>query len=169
MHTPKILVAGLALAASFTFSGCELFEKGFDQDVAVYSFPTKANLTVDGQQLGQTPADLKLGRLIAHQVVIDKPGYKPYSEVIAPVRNEAGSGLLRWGLAEDTGLYFDLEPNPVKAALVTDVLPYSRGPDAYNEMASLITEIDQRRENGQIGPVEHKYIVDQIVAFYTVQ
>jgi len=166
MHTPKTLVAGFALATAFAFSGCEIFEKGFDQEVAVYSFPTAAKLTVDGKDVGQTPANLELGRLLAHQVVIERPGYKPFSEVITPVRNEAGSGLLRWGLAEDTGLYYDLEPNPVTAQLVTLSLPNTRGPDAYNEMARLITEVDQRRESGEIGPIEHKYIVDQIVAFY---
>ncbi|MGE9295635.1 MAG: PEGA domain-containing protein [Puniceicoccales bacterium] len=167
MHTPKILVAGLAVAASLTFSGCELFDQGFKQEVTVYSFPTGAKLTVDGQEAGTTPATLELGRLLAHQVVIEKPGYKPYKEVITPVRNEAGESVVRFGLAEDTGLYYDLSPSPVKAQMVTEVLPTTRGPDAYNEMASLITEVDQRREAGQIGPVEHKYIVDQIVTFYS--
>ncbi|MEO0796600.1 MAG: PEGA domain-containing protein [Verrucomicrobiota bacterium] len=167
MQRPRILVATLALAASFTFSGCELFEKGFDQEVAVYSFPTNAALSVDGESVGNTPSKLELGRLIAHQVVVEKPGYKPYREVIAPTRNDAGKGFVRFGLMEDTGLYYDLDPSPVRARMVTDILPEYRGPDAYNEMASLITEIDMRRESGQIGPVEHKYIVDQIVEFYS--
>jgi len=84
-----------------------------------------------------------------------------------PTRNEAGKGMVRFGVMEDTGLYFDLKPNPVKSQMVTEMLPDSKGPDAYNEMAFLINVVDARREAGEIGPVEHKYIVDQIVNFYT--
>ncbi|WP_309398639.1 PEGA domain-containing protein [Cerasicoccus maritimus] len=166
MHTPRILVAASALIASFTFSGCELFEEGFEQPVTVYSFPTGADVSIDGESVGKTPVTVELGRLKAHQLVLNKTGYKPQKETVLPSRNDEGKGLVRFGLMEDTGLYYDLGPQPVQAQLVPDVLPDSRGIDAYSEMATIITEVDQRRESGQIGPVEHKYIVDQIVNFY---
>ena len=166
MQTPKILVAASALLASFAFTGCELFEEGFEQPVTVYSFPTGAEVSVDGDSVGKTPVTVELGRLKAHQFVLTKSGYKPQKETVMPTRNEEGKGLVRFGLMEDTGLYFDLEPQPVRANLVTDVLPNSKGIDAYAEMSTLITEVDQPRESGQIGPVEHKYIVDQIITFY---
>ncbi|WP_309386715.1 PEGA domain-containing protein [Cerasicoccus frondis] len=166
MQTPRILVAASALVASLTFTGCELFEEGFEQPVTVYSFPTGAEVTVDGESIGKTPCTVELGRLKAHQFVLEKSGYKPQKETVMPTRNEEGKGMVRFGLMEDTGLYFDLSPQPVQAQMVPDVLPNSKGVDAYSEMATIITEVDQRRESGQIGPVEHKYIVDQIVNFY---
>ncbi|GHC04440.1 PEGA domain-containing protein [Cerasicoccus arenae] len=166
MHTPRILVASLALAASITFSGCELFEEGFEQPVTIYSFPTGADVTINGESYGKTPATVELGRLKAHQITLEKTGYKTMNESVMPTRNDAGESLVRFGVMEDTGLYYDLSPRPIKAQLVTEVLPNSRGPDAYSEMAAIITEVDARRESGQIGPVEHKYIVDQIVGFY---
>lgn len=167
MHTSKLLVAALALSASFTFTGCELFEEGFDQPVTVYSYPTGADVVVNGDTVGQTPTTIELGRLKAHQITLQKEGYKPANETVMPSRNEAGESVVRFGLMEDTGLYYDLKPSPVRAKLVTEVLPNSKGPDAYNDMANLITEVDARLAFGQIDPVEHKYIIDQIVEFYT--
>lgn len=157
----------MSLALASLFTGCELFDEGFDQEVTVYSYPTGAEVTVNGENLGKTPAKVELGRSIAHQIELVYPGYKTYKETVTPVRNADGKALVRFGLMEDTGLYFDLDPSPVKAQMVTESLPRYVGPNAYEEMAALITEVDQRRESGQIGPVEHKYIVDQIVEFYT--
>lgn len=166
MRTPKILVAATALATTFALTGCEVFEEGFEQPVTIYSFPTGADISINGESVGKTPATVELGRLQAHQITLEKAGYKPLNETVMPTRNEAGEGYVRFGLMEDTGLYFDLTPDVVKAQLVTEVLPSSRGPDAYSEMAELIAEVDARRESGQIGPIEHKYIVEQIVEFY---
>lgn len=167
MHTPKILVAALAVSLSLTFSGCELFNEGFEQPVTIYSFPTGADVSINGESIGKTPATIELGRLKAHQVTLEKSGYKPLKETIVPTRNAAGESVVRFGLMEDTGLYYDLTPQVVKAQLVTEVLPNSRGADAYADMASAIAEADSRRESGQIGPIEHKYIVEQIVTFYS--
>lgn len=167
MHTSKLLVAALGLTASLTFTGCELFEDGFDQPVSVHSYPTGANVTVNGESMGQTPVTLELGRLKAHQITLEKEGYKPSNETVMPTRNQAGKGYVRFGLMEDTGLYYDLQPSPVRASLVTELLPPTKGVDAYSEMSYLITEADAKLAFGQISPVEHKYIVDQIVTFYT--
>lgn len=166
MRTPNLLVASLAVSLSLTFTGCKLFDEGFEQPVTIYSFPTGADVMINGESVGKTPATVELGRLKAHQITLEKAGYKPLKETVAPTRNAAGESLVRFGFMEDTGLYLDLEPDVVKAQLVTEVLPNSKGPDAYMEMATAIAEVDARREAGQIGPVEHKYIVEQIVAFY---
>ncbi|WOO41735.1 PEGA domain-containing protein [Rubellicoccus peritrichatus] len=151
----------------FGLVGCETFDKGATQEVAVKTFPAGATVMLDGEDIGRTPTEIELSRKIPHRVILKKEGYKTIDATIAPVKNEAGQGYVRFGLMDDAGLYYDLDPNPVEINLVPAVLPPSRGPDAYEEMATIIAEVDQKREAGQIGPVEHKYMVDQVIEFYS--
>lgn len=148
-------------------SGCKTVRQGTNQPIGIKTFPAGAEVVVDGESLGRTPLEIPLARKIPHQVLIRKDGYKDFVATVAPVRNQAGESYIRFGLLDEFGYYYDLDPNPVEIQLVPAVLPPSRGPNAYEEMTEVIAQVDQRRIDGEIGPVEHKYMVEKIVEFYT--
>lgn len=111
--------------------------------------------------------EIDLGRKITHRIVIEKEGYQPFSQSINPTVNEWGKALIRFQIAKDLGFYYDLKPAPVEVQLDPDLLPARVGLDPFGEMSELVLEADSRRERGEIDPVEHKYIVDRIIKFYT--
>ncbi len=157
----------LAASALVVLSGCKTFETGVNQKVTVISFPTGASVSVDGQVQGATPLDLQFPRKLSQTLTLRKSGYYDHSADIFPIRNAAGNGFVRFGLAEDLGYYFDLVPNPVEIQMLPAVVPLSRGPDPFNEMATKVMATDARRETGEISPVEHRYIVERLIEFYT--
>src|SRR5260370_35997198 len=57
-------------------SGCSTVTGGArDQHVKITSNPVGATVLVDGQPVGQTPADVKLCRKTEHNVEVAYPGY----------------------------------------------------------------------------------------------
>lgn len=159
------LIVTLSPIALF-LSGCKTFDEGADQEVTVQSFPAGATVMMDGERVGTTPLTLELPRKITHRVVLTKDGYKPVDATIAPTENEKGKDLVRFGLMDEAGLYYDLDPNPLQIQLQPSAIPSSRGPDAYWEMTSIIADVDRMRQQGEISPVEHKYMVQQVIEFY---
>lgn len=158
-----ILLSPLALM----LSACKTFDQGSDQAVVVQSYPAGATVYMDGESLGETPVTLELARKLSHRVIIEKAGYKTIDATIAPVENQAGQSTVRFGLLDDAGYYYDLDPNPVQIQLTPDVIPATRGPDAYGEMTAIIADVDAKRLNGEITPAEHKYMVEKVVEFYS--
>jgi hypothetical protein len=125
------LTVGLCLTLACT--GCATIAGGSrDQKVAVNSKPQGAQVFVDGQPAGTTPTEVALNRNVAHEVVLDKPGYQPYRTMVT-------SGLNPWlfgnlaiggiiGLAVDISCdsCHQLHPGTVESNLV----PVSNQPDA---------------------------------------
>lgn len=148
-------------------SGCKTLDEGSDQAVAIRTFPPGATVVLNGEEVGTTPMTLDLGRKITHRVILSKDGYQSYDATIAPTNNAAGEHFVKFGLLDETGYYNDLEPNPVTIQLRPDILPDTRGPDAYTEMSAAIAKVDEKRALGELDPVEHKYMVDQVIQFYT--
>ncbi len=166
MTKRQVLLVALSGAVAALFSGCQTFDQGASQNVAIYSFPAGAEVLKDGEVIGKTPLNVPMARKVTHQVVLKRDGYKDAVRVIAPADNPKSENLVQFGLLHETGYYVDLYPNPVEVQLVPDLLPATRSADAYGQMAELILRADQMRAENKISPVEHKYIVDQIVAFY---
>lgn len=59
-------------------SGCATVASGGggDQTVKVVSDPPGATVVIDGQPVGTTPAEVKLGRKTSHTVEVSAPGYE---------------------------------------------------------------------------------------------
>ena len=59
-----------------------------------------------------------------------------------------------------------LEPGTMKAKLKSELVPNSTGADPFERMAQQAIEADRRLEAGEITPLEHKYIIEQIIEFF---
>ncbi len=98
----------LVLAAA---SGAAMADRGPTDDLVIQSDPTDASVVVkpDGIYC-KTPCNLKLGRLLNYEILVEKEGYSSQS-----VSVRAGSDQFR---AEK-----GLSPNPIKITLARNGLP----------------------------------------------
>ncbi len=154
------------LALSLLFSGCASFEKGKPQEVVILSFPTEASVYIDGVASGITPMEVALPRKVTHEIRLEKQGFNSAVKYFTPVPNERGERLVRFGLSEDLGYYVDLEPGKMQAKMKSSLVPKSTGADPFERMAQQALEADRQLEAGGITPLEHKYIIEQIIAFF---
>lgn len=167
MALKKGLIPVALTALLLALSGCATFEQGTSQQVSILSFPSGADVTIGGESVGKTPLEVSLARKIPHDVRLSLAGYREARRTLMPVRNERGEGLVRFGLAQEAGLYHDLSPNPLEVRLLPDVLPTTRGGDPFTEMAAAILVLDEMREKGDLSPAEHKYRTARVIEFYT--
>lgn len=166
MNKSLPLFTALIVATAF-FTGCSSFEKGSPQTVQVRSFPAGADLYVNGDKVGQTPYDMELGKKTTSTIRVEKDGYTPKSFSVAPKENENSKDYIKFGLLAEVGYYQELTPSPIEVQLEPADLPRSRSADQYSEMVELIAVVDQEREDGKIGPIEHKYKIEKIIEFYS--
>ena len=158
----------IALSA-LVISGCASFERGVPQKVIILSFPTEASVYINGEATGITPMEIALPRKVTHEIRLEKYGYNPAVKYFAPVPNEKAENFIRFGLSEDLGYYVDLEPGTMNAEMESDLLPKSTGADPFERLAQLALQADRRLEQGEITPLEHKYIIEQIIEFFEAQ
>ena len=156
----------LAILAALVFTACASFEKGTPQGVVILSFPTEASVYIDGVPLGITPITLDLPRKVSHEIRLEKNGFNSAVKFFTPVPNDKAEKFVRFGLSEDLGYYVDLEPKGMEAKMQSDLVPNSIGTDPFERMAKRALDADKRLENGEITPLEHKYIIEQIIAFF---
>ena len=164
MKTPFYILSALAL--SVFFSACASFEKGAPQDVVIASFPTEASVYINGEATGITPLTVSLPRKVSHEIRLEKAGFNPAVKYFTPVPNERSENFVRFGLSQDLGYYHDLEPAVMKAKMKSDLVPNSTGADPFERMVQQALEADQQLEAGEITPLEHKYIIEQIITFF---
>ena len=124
---------------------------------------------VNGDAVGITPLKVALPRKLTHEVRLEKRGYNPSVKYITPVPNDKADNFIRFGLKEDLGHYVDLEPGTIDAKLKSELVPYSTGADPFEKMALQALKADARLEAGEITPLEHKYIIEQIIEFFESQ
>jgi hypothetical protein len=155
-----------ALAISLLFSACASFEKGKPQEVVILSFPTEASVYIDGVATGITPLTIGLPRKVNHEIRLEKAGFNSAVKYFTPVPNERSENFVRFGLSEDLGYYHDLEPSVMEAKMQSDLVPNSTGADPFERMAQRALEADRQLEAGEITPLEHKYIIEQIITFF---
>ena len=156
----------LVVLHSLLLSGCASFERGVPQKVAVISLPTEASVYVNGDAVGITPMEMSLPRKVVHEIRLEKHGFNSAVKYFAPVPNDDAHNFIRFGLKEDFGYYVDLEPGTMKADLKSELVPSSPGADPFERMAKQALEADRRLEAGEITPLDHKYIVEQIIEFF---
>lgn len=163
-------ISFLVLAASsILISGCASFERGVPQEVTILSFPTESNVYINGEATGITPMQVKLPRKVTHEIRLEKRGYNSAVKYFAPVPNEKAENFVRFGLSRDLGYYVDLEPGTMQAELLSDLVPRSAGADPFERMAQQALLADARLESGDLSPLEHKVIIEQIIAFFDAE
>ena len=109
---------------------------------------------------------MSLPRKVVHEIRLEKNGFNSAVKYFAPVPNDQAHNFVRFGLMEDLGYYVDLEPGTMKAKLKSELVPTSKGADPFERMAQQALEADRRLEAGEITPLEHKYIIEQIIVFF---
>lgn len=164
-----LLPLTLILTSLAVFTGCEHMRTGVPQEVVILSFPNEASVYINGNAVGITPLSTSLPRKMVHEVRLEKNGYNPAVKYFTPVPNSKADNFIRFGLQEDLGYYVDLEPSKMKTKMRSELVPTSLGADPFEKMALQALKADARLEAGEITPLEHKYIIEQIVEFFESQ
>ncbi|NBB80331.1 MAG: PEGA domain-containing protein [Verrucomicrobia bacterium] len=133
------------------------------------SFPTESSVYINGEATGITPMKVKLPRKVTHEIRLEKHGFNPAVKYFAPVPNEKAENFIRFGLSRDLGYYVDLEPGTMQAELLSDLVPQSTGADPFERMARQALLADARLESGDLTPLEHKIIIEQIIDFFDAE
>lgn len=165
----SILPLSLAFLSALVFLGCEHMRTGVPQEVVILSFPTEASVYINGEAAGITPMTVALPRKVNHEIRLEKPGYNSAVKYITPVPNEKAKNFVRFGLSEDLGYYVDLEPSKLKAKMKSELVPGSLGADPFEKMAIQALKADAMLEAGEMTPLEHKYVIEQIIEFFESQ
>lgn len=155
-----------ALALSLFFSACASFDEGTPQQVVIVSFPAEASVYIDGNATGITPLTVNLPRKLSHEIRLEKAGYNSAVKYFTPVPNDKNENFVRFGLAQDLGYYHDLEPGIMEAKMKSELVPNSTGADPFERMAQQALEADRQLQAGEVTPLEHKYIIEQILKFF---
>lgn len=166
MKLSFFITFALITLKSLLLFGCVYFERGVPQKVTIISFPTEASVYVNGEAVGITPMQMSLPRKVVHEIRLDKNGFNAAVKYFAPVPNDDAHNFIRFGLKEDLGYYVDLEPSTMNAELKSELVPNSTGANPFERMAKQALEADRRLEAGEITPLEHKYIIEQIIEFF---
>jgi hypothetical protein len=132
----------------------------------ILSFPTDASVYINGEAAGITPMEIALPRKVTHEIRLEKNGYNSAVKYFAPVPNEKAENFIRFGLSADLGYYVDLEPGTMKTEMQSGLVPRSTGADPFERLAQQALEADRQLEAGEITPIEHKYIIEQILQFF---
>jgi len=163
--TPFFTSVSIALS-SLVFAGCASFERGVPQEVVILSFPSESSVYINGDAAGITPMEIALPRKMTHEIRLEKSGYNAAVKYFTPVPNDKAENFIRFGLQEDLGYYVDLEPGTMKAELKSGLVPGSTGGDPFARLAQQALAADAQLEAGEITPLEHKYIIEQILEFF---
>ena len=155
-----------ALAFSLLFSACASFDEGKPQAVVIVSFPAEAGVYINGNASGITPLTVNLPRKLSHEIRLEKEGYNPAVKYFTPVPNDKSQNFIRFGLSQDLGYYHDLEPSVMEAKMKSELVPNSTGADPFERMGQQTLKADRQLQAGEITPLEHKYIIEQILEFF---
>lgn len=169
MKISLILLSFLNCSLFLILQGCATFEKGVPQEVVILSFPTEASVYINGEACGITPMEIELPRKLTYQVRLEKEGYNSAVKYFTPVPNEKAENFIRFGLQKDLGYYVNLEPGTMKTEMKSGLVPTTKGADPFERMAQRALAADQKLEAGEISPLEHKYIIEQIIEFFESQ
>lgn len=126
--TPRLLIAGCALALLASFSGCASVTRGTKDTLVVESEPSGASVRLSTGHTGKTPTSFQLPRKHGFDVFIEKEGYEPLTVHVSSQISGKGAlgmsgnvlvgGVIGVGVDALTGATKDLKPNPVKVTLV---------------------------------------------------
>lgn len=122
----KLRTIVVATSVLFT-AACATLIHGPEQDLAINSTPAGASITIDGQQLGETPAVVRLARNREHYLQLDLPGYLPYQMRLSRTTsgwvwgNIVFGGVIGVVIDASSGAMYRLKPGMVDASMETRV------------------------------------------------
>lgn len=144
-------------------SGCATIVKGTTQNVPVASDPDKADVIADGQQMGQTPIDLKLQRKRDHLITISKTGFQ--SKSIAVTKSVGGAvwgniiagGLIGWGVDATSGAQYNLSPESISVKLepLKEGEAATSSGESKSDFISKLNDLDELKEQKKISEEEY--------------
>lgn len=86
--TKRILIGATSVVATILFSGCSTIINGKTQALTITSEPIAAKVSINGNQICETPCTQQINRGKDTLVMIEKEGYK--SQTINPSTNMEG-------------------------------------------------------------------------------
>jgi hypothetical protein len=100
----SVFAASILVVFGSLFTGCASIVKGTTQTIPVASNPSGADISIDGNRVGQTPSSVEVKRKSDHLMTIEKKGYE--TESVAITRNVGGAvfgnilagGFIGWGV-----------------------------------------------------------------------
>jgi hypothetical protein len=104
-----------------------------DAHLTVRSEPAGADATVGGTHLGRTPAEIDLPSGIAHEVVLNAPGFKNWSQSVFA---ESGRKLSVFGKLEPILVKVVVQGEPADAEVVIDGLLKGKAPQSLQLTAT---------------------------------
>lgn len=122
----KLRTIVVATSALF-MAACATLIHGPEQDLAINSTPAGASITIDGEQLGETPAVVRLARSREHYLQLDLPGYLPYQMKLSRTTsgwvwgNIVFGGVIGVVIDASSGAMYRLKPGMVDASMETRV------------------------------------------------
>lgn len=111
------------LLSALFLAGCATIMHGSEQEVSFNSNPSQADVTINGQDIGQTPVVADLDRGEKHSVEIALDGYEPYQLTITKgvsgwvAGNLVFGGLIGLVVDATSGGMYKLSPDEVQADL----------------------------------------------------
>lgn len=105
------------------FSNCASIIHGSKQDIAFSSNPSGAEITINGENRGRTPASISLNRNQDYLVKIQLAGYLPYEINVSKkvdgwvFGNIIFGGIIGLIVDASTGAMYKLSPEQINAAL----------------------------------------------------
>lgn len=113
----------LFLASFLLIQACGTIIHGTTQQVGISSSPSSAVVSINGQNVGETPVIIDLKRKDSHFVKIDLPGYQTYETTLS--RKVSGwvwgnivfGGIIGLVVDASTGGMYKLTPEQIEAEL----------------------------------------------------
>lgn len=136
----------------------------FTEDVAVTSMPEGANVFVNDELVGQTPAIVNLKKDGVYDIKLVKKGYKDVHVNLATAKSNP---FIKFGPLVDAGYYKEFEPANVVSKLTPAFLPDVVGNDPFGDLSKSIEKADAMRKSGEITPEEHSYMILAITEFFS--
>lgn len=118
----RTIIAAVSLVST---AACASIMNGSNQGIAFSSTPVGAAISVDGQQMGVTPAVLRLARKDTHTVRLDLDGYAPFEMKLERKMSGWVWGNILFGgivgviVDGTTGAMYRLSPDNVDGAMQT--------------------------------------------------
>jgi hypothetical protein len=136
------------IAATLLSTGCaDQPNAVFEESVQFISTPANAAVSIDGTNIGNTPAQAVLSKQNDAHIVIAKPGFVSADLYVHGVDGH-------------------VQPNPVNVALKCDLLPDKPGPNPSAELAACLENLKKYVAIGTISADDEPYVEQQIRNFY---
>lgn len=124
----RLIALGSLAASCVVLSACATITRGTNQDFAIESTPSQADVKLSTGQTCTTPCTLRMKRKSAFKVTVSKDGYQTQEAEVHGVMKGGGGaalagnaifgGLIGAGVDASNGSLMNLKPNPLQVTLV---------------------------------------------------